>query len=502
MQHLYVTLRVTALLAFSLFASIISTEAHAQLVGDVNNGRLLYITRLVPTSPFSCSSGQCHGPTPENNQNGIQIAAGEPGLIGLAISQVNQMAFLQSNVTGQQLADLAAYIANPTAVGSPVAAISPTQFTFATTTTGATSASQAFTLSNSGTAPLVVSGVATSSAEFPVQSACTTVAVGSNCTINVSFAPTATGARNATLTVTHNAEGGSTTAALTGTGSMPASPVAQASPATLPFPATVVGNTSALQQITISNSGTAPLNITAIASNRADFQLAGGTCVAGGTVTMNASCIIALRFAPATVGSKTGVITISHNGAGGSTAVTVTGTGVNAQFEKRTMTEYIYTPLNYYFITSRDADKALLDTVAGFQRTGQSFAVYAGQETGTQGISRFYFDKVAQAGARGSHFYTLVESEKALLVQLNPGNVSAPKLPFDEGIDSYAFLPVVEGVGGSCAADQIAVYRIFRGGTRFPDDPNHRFTTSTAIYNEFVALGWDGEGVKFCVPTP
>jgi hypothetical protein len=44
------------------------------------------------------------------------------------------------------------------------------------------------------------------------------------------------------------------------------------------------------------------------------------------------------------------------------------------------------------------------------------------------------------------------------------------------------------------------VFRIFRGQARFPDNPNHRFTTDPAIYNAFVAQGWDGEGVKFCVP--
>jgi hypothetical protein len=42
---------------------------------------------------------------------------------------------------------------------------------------------------------------------------------------------------------------------------------------------------------------------------------------------------------------------------------------------------------------------------------------------------------------------------------------------------------------------------LFRGSARFPDDPNHRFTTNAAVYNAFVAQGWDGEGVNFCVPT-
>ena len=122
---------------------------------------------------------------------------------------------------------------------------------------------------------------------------------------------------------------------------------------------------------------------------------------------------------------------------------------------------------------------------------------------GTQPITRFYFDQVAKSSTgvvHGSHFYTLVDAERSALIGINPGNANAPKLPFSEGTDSFAMLPVVEGVGGRCASGLTPVLRLFRGNTRFPDNPNHRFTTSTAIYNSFVALGWDGEGVKFCVP--
>ena len=174
--------------------------------------------------------------------------------------------------------------------------------------------------------------------------------------------------------------------------------------------------------------------------------------------------------------------------------------GVNPNTTK-TLTEYIYNPLNYYFLTSRDADKAILDVTAGWVRTGLSFTALTDADPGTRGISRYYFDKVAKSQSRGSHFYTLVGTEKTTLSGLNPTNLPLPRLPFDEGIDSYAYPPLVEGVGGSCTAGLKPVYRLFRGQARFPDDPNHRFTTNLALYNQFVALGWDGEGVKMCVPN-
>ena len=168
---------------------------------------------------------------------------------------------------------------------------------------------------------------------------------------------------------------------------------------------------------------------------------------------------------------------------------------------KTRMVEYRYASLDYYFLTSRANEIALLDTVPAFSRTGESISVFVNRAAGTQPITRFMFNKIALNGARDGHFYTLVDAEVSALRSLNPSNAPTPRLPVSEGIDSYAYLPAVEGVGGSCAAGQTPVYRVFRGNARFPDDPNHRFTTSTAIYNDFVSKGWDGEGVKFCVPS-
>lgn len=161
----------------------------------------------------------------------------------------------------------------------------------------------------------------------------------------------------------------------------------------------------------------------------------------------------------------------------------------------------MYTPLNYYFITSRDSDKTLLDSVATFKRTGASFLVYATQQGEMRGISRFYFDQVAKNLQRGSHYYTLLDADLLALADQNPGHSKAAGMAQNESLDSFAYLPVVSGIGGTCAAGLLPVYRLFRGNAKFPDDPNHRFTTSLTTYNEATAAGWDGEGVNFCVPA-
>jgi len=161
--------------------------------------------------------------------------------------------------------------------------------------------------------------------------------------------------------------------------------------------------------------------------------------------------------------------------------------------------EFVYAPMNYYFRTSRPAEILALGSIPGWSRTDQTFTVLDQAEPNTAGVSRFYFDRVARNGTRGSHFYTLLEGEKSALRAQNPTNASVPLKPQDEGIDSFAFVPVLEGISGICPVATVPVYRIFRGGSRFPDDPNHRFTTSLSLYNTLVNAGWTGEGVKFCV---
>ena len=171
---------------------------------------------------------------------------------------------------------------------------------------------------------------------------------------------------------------------------------------------------------------------------------------------------------------------------------------VTAAAGVRVMSEFRHGELDYYFITARDDEKLLLDSVNGWQRTGAEFKVHASVQTGLHGIARYYFDQVARGGQRGSHFYTAIAAEKDALAALNPGNARAPRVPFAEGEDGYVPLPTVNGSVASCGAGYWPIYRAFRGPARFADDANHRFTTDARLHERLVAAGWDGEGVKLC----
>jgi hypothetical protein len=103
--------------------------------------------------------------------------------------------------------------------GTPATALSASTLFFNAQLVGTTSPSQAITLTNPGTANLVVTGVAVP-AGFSKTENCSSapVAPGKSCTVSVSFAPSAQGAVSGSLTFTDDATGFPNTVGLSGTG--------------------------------------------------------------------------------------------------------------------------------------------------------------------------------------------------------------------------------------------------------------------------------------------
>ena len=180
---------------------------------------------------------------------------------------------------------------------------------------------------------------------------------------------------------------------------------------------------------------------------------------------------------------------------GGTSVLTFRLNGVPAAAKAVQMIEYRYAPLSYYFITSRSTEQQLLDATVGWSRTGEAFAVSASFAQGASPLTRFYFDGVAAGGKRGSHFHTTLGDEVGIVQSLNPLNEPLRAKPFNEGASGFAFNLTAMG---NCPVNTTPVYRVFRGNTKFPDDPNHRFTARRDLYDSLVIQGWDGEGIKFC----
>lgn len=227
--------------------------------------------------------------------------------------------------TTYQPYNLNAFIAkiSPTAVG-PALAVAPLSLDFGTLLFGTTSPSQTVTLTDRGNGTLTIISIAisgTNAGDFAQTSTCgSRVAAQTNCTISVTFTPTAQGMRTATLTIADNAIESPHTVALSGTAGTPAVSLSGSS---LTFASQPIGTTSAAQTLTLANTGNVGLTITTIASS-GDFAQT-NTC--GSSVAAGGYCTINVTFSPAAVGSRSGTLTITDNAPSSPQTVLLGGTG-------------------------------------------------------------------------------------------------------------------------------------------------------------------------------
>jgi hypothetical protein len=193
---------------------------------------------------------------------------------------------------------------------------------------GTTSAAQVVTVTNTGDAPLNVTGATLSipgGDQFTIPSnGCTVVAPGTSCALTVAFRPTSAGAKTANLVIAHNA-GADSVVPLAGTATAPIASIT-APPALTTFTA-AVGGTSGSVNVTVTNTGTAPLQVTGATlggTNPTNFALTNNCTVA---IAPAGSCTIAMVFRPLTTGPKSAQLTISHN-AGANSVVALAGTTI------------------------------------------------------------------------------------------------------------------------------------------------------------------------------
>jgi len=208
---------------------------------------------------------------------------------------------------------------------APGISLSPLGCTFGNQLVSTTSRPQAVTVINIGSGSLDISSIA-ASGDFAQTNTCgSTVAAGANCTISVTFTPTAAGVRGGAITISDNANGSPQIVNLSGTGIV-SGVSASLSTTSLTFPNQVVQTTSAPQAVTLTNTGTATLNITSIVSS-GDFAET-NTC--GNSLASGASCTVSVTFTPTQAGTRTGSVTITDNAPDSPQSVVLTGQGVTA----------------------------------------------------------------------------------------------------------------------------------------------------------------------------
>ncbi|HEX5683180.1 MAG TPA: choice-of-anchor D domain-containing protein [Ideonella sp.] len=270
---------------------------------------------ILGTTKYSQNCSGCHSVA---STAAIDRGRNSPSMIRSAINNVGAMSHLSSLSTAD-LEDIAAYLGN-----------APSSLSFAQTTVGQTSATQTVTVRASRTA--VLSNLAASVSGDFARSGGTcgsSLVAGGSCTITAAFTPTAAGSRSGTLSISHS---GLTTAVpikLSGTGVAAAAPTISLDASSLAFGNQTVNTSSSAKTLTVSNTGSAALNFSAITlggNAAADYSATGG-CAVGTAVAAGGSCTLSLRFTPSATGSRSATLTLASDASNGNATVSLSGTG-------------------------------------------------------------------------------------------------------------------------------------------------------------------------------
>jgi phospholipase C/archaellum component FlaF (FlaF/FlaG flagellin family) len=205
---------------------------------------------------------------------------------------------------------------------TPAVTLAPISLTFPDTSVGSSSGPLTVTLTNSGHADLTIDSI-TASGDYSQSNTCgAIVTAGASCTIDVVFTATAAGTREGTVVIADNAPGSPQAVPLTGNGIT--RPLVSLVPSTLDFPDTSVGASSEPLPVTLTNTGSADLNIATIATE-GDYSQT-NTC--SPVLQAGFSCVINVVFSPMQTGFETGALTVTDDAADSPQSVALNGKGV------------------------------------------------------------------------------------------------------------------------------------------------------------------------------
>jgi len=215
---------------------------------------------------------------------------------------------------------------------APALVLSQPSLGFGMVTIGATSIPRSVTVSNSGSAALLFSGIQSASSEFKATHNCpASLAPGESCTITVTYTPASANAAESVV-ITSNAFSSPNSIALTGLGTTTVLPVLtwNGVGSSLNFAATEVGKSLDASALMLVNNGPGSVTISAIGTAGANadaFAIGGGTCLGGISLVVGASCTVVVSFVPDAAGARSAVLLVASNGSN-PPDIPLAGTGV------------------------------------------------------------------------------------------------------------------------------------------------------------------------------
>ena len=211
---------------------------------------------------------------------------------------------------------------SPTLVDTPRLVVTPSSISFPSAIVG-TEITQTLQLSNTGEAPLTVTGVIASGSGLGISgfSGSTLLNPGTSSTITVQFTPKATGAFTGSVAVLTSTA--SVSAALPVTGEVAAATLAiSVGPASVNFGTVAAGKTVS-QGVTLTNTGNSEVTISQISVSGTGFNEAGGNAPL--QLGSSQSMTVDVKFDPTAAGTYTGALKVVSNASDSSVSVPLSG---------------------------------------------------------------------------------------------------------------------------------------------------------------------------------
>jgi len=226
---------------------------------------------------------------------------------------------------GEATTSICCTVENTASVYTPLSlTFSATSLNFGLLQVGLISPPQTVTITNVSSHSVNFTSIAASGDYSQTNTCPTTLAAGANCTLTITFEPTASGTRAGAITLKDNCPGSSSqTISLTGTGEALALAF---TPSSINFGGVTPGS-STTQTATLTNDGSSSVTITTIAispANKTYTQT--NNCPA--TLGVQQTCTFTLVFTPPDVGTYNATLSVA-NSAGNSATLSLTGVGLN-----------------------------------------------------------------------------------------------------------------------------------------------------------------------------
>ena len=203
----------------------------------------------------------------------------------------------------------------------PVLYASPTKIDFGQQHVETRSEPHQAVFANIGAGELHIERFETSG-DFVATGDCPSLAPGENCGIDLVFAPSSKGPMTGLLTIFHDGLGETAKLELTGEG---IAPEIRLSATTIHFDPQLVGTQSDPKDITLTNSGTASLQLSAIGISGNFIQ----TNDCPSTIPVDGQCTIRVAFSPASTGDQSGELAVANSLPAETRLTSLTGSGTD-----------------------------------------------------------------------------------------------------------------------------------------------------------------------------